>query len=98
MRWSIPSSYFPGGVRTQGASVQVFAPGTNYYDYWTQVDIALRRIFRFGNVEASVQADIYNLMNSAVVDDELDSYGGSYGRPTRLLQGRLLRTAFQVKW
>ena len=30
MRWGIPSSYFPGGARTQGATVQVFAPGTNY--------------------------------------------------------------------
>ena len=98
LRWSIPTSYFPGGTRTQGATVQVFAPGTNYYDYWTQVDIALRRIFRFGNYETSVQADIYNLMNSAVVVDETDSYGGSWGRPTRLLQGRLLRLAFQVKW
>ena len=98
MRWGIPSSYFPGGVRTQGATVQVFAPGTNYYDYWTQVDIAFRKILRFGGLESSVQADIYNLMNSAVVVDENDSYGGSFARPTRLLQGRLLRMAFQVKW
>lgn len=29
---------------------------------------------------------------------ETDSYGGSFGEPTRLLQGRLLRLAFQVKW
>ena len=98
MRWGIPSSYFPGGLRTQGATVQVFAPGTNYYDYWTQVDIAFRKILRFGDLESSVQADIYNLMNSAVVVDENDSYGGSFARPTRLLQGRLLRLAFQVKW
>ena len=98
MRWGIPSSYFPGGVRTQGATVQVFAPGTNYYDYWTQVDIAFRKILRFGGLESSVQADVYNLMNSAVVVDENDSYGGSFARPTRLLQGRLLRMAFQVKW
>ena len=98
LRWGIPSSYFPGGVRTQGATAQVFAPGSNYYDYWTQVDIALRRIFRFGSYETSVQADIYNLMNSAVVVDENDSYGSAWGRPTRLLQGRLLRLAFQVKW
>ena len=98
MRWSVPSSAFPGGVRTRSASVQLFAPGTNYLDYWTQVDVALRKILRFGNYESSVQADIYNLMNSAVVVDETDSYGRNFGRPTRLLQGRLLRLAFQVKW
>ena len=98
LTWSVPSSYFPGGVRTRGATVQLFQPGTNFLPYWTQVDIALRRIFRFGGVESSVQADIYNLMNKAVVVDETKSYGGSWGRPTRLLQGRLLRMAFQVNW
>ena len=98
LRWSIPSGYFPGGVRTQGATVQVFEPGTNYYDYWTQVDIAFRKILRFGNYESSVQLDLYNLMNSAAIVDENDSYGGSWGLPTRLLQGRLARLAFQVKW
>ena len=59
LTWSVPSSYFPGGVRTRGATVQLFQPGTNFLPYWTQVDIALRRIFRFGGVESSVQADIY---------------------------------------
>jgi hypothetical protein len=98
LRWTIPASYYPDGQRTIGSPIQLFAPGTNYFDYWTQVDIAIRKIFRFGGLESSVQADLYNLMNAAVVVDETESYGGSWGRPTRLLQGRLLRMAFQVKW
>ena len=98
LRWSVPSSYYPGGNRTTGSSIQLFAPGTNFFEYWTQVDIALRKIFRFGGYESSAQMDIYNLMNAATVVDEIDSYGSSFGRPTRLLQGRILRTAFQIKW
>ncbi len=97
-RWSVPSSYFPNGQRTQGTTVQLFSPGTNYFDYWTQIDIAIRKLFRFGGYESSVQMDIYNLMNAASIVDENDAYGSSYGRPTRLLQGRLARLAFQIKW
>ena len=98
LTWSVPNAYIPHGAPTARPTVQLFQPGTNYLPYWTQVDIALRRIFRFGGLESSVQADIYNLMNSAVVVDETEGYGGSWGRPTRLLQGRLLRMAFQVNW
>ena len=98
LTWSVPNAFIPHGAPTARPTVQLFQPGTNYLPYWTQVDIALRRIFRFGGLESSVQADIYNLMNAAVVVDETESYGGSWGRPTRLLQGRLLRMAFQVKW
>ena len=97
-RWSVPSSYFPNGQRMQGTTVQLFSPGTNYFDYWTQVDIAIRKLFRFGGYESSVQMDIYNLMNAASVVDEIDTYGSAYGRPTRLLQGRIARLAFQIKW
>ena len=98
LRWTIPASYYPDGQRTIGSSIQLFAPGTNYFDYWTQVDIAIRRIFRVGNYEYSAQADIYNLMNASAIVDENDGYGSGYARPSRLLQGRLLRIALQMKW
>ncbi|MXZ71231.1 MAG: TonB-dependent receptor, partial [Acidobacteria bacterium] len=98
LTWSVPSSYFPGGTRTRGATVQLFQPGTNFLPYWTQVDVSLRRLFRFNNIQASVQADLYNALNAAVQTDETESYGGAWGRPTRLLQGRILRTAFQLNW
>ena len=98
LTWSVPTSYFPGGTRTRGATVQLFQPGTNFLPYWTQVDVSLRRLFRFNNIQASVQADLYNALNAAVQTDEIEGYGGAWGRPTRLLQGRILRTAFQLNW
>jgi len=76
----------------------LFQPGTNFLPYWTQVDVSLRRLFRFNNIQASVQADLYNALNAAVQTDEVETYGGAWGRPTRLLQGRILRTAFQLNW
>ena len=98
LRWTIPAGYYPNGQRTTSSAIQLFAPGTNYFDYWTQVDIAIRRIFRVGNYEYSAQADIYNLMNASAIVDENDGYGSGYARPSRLLQGRLLRIALQMKW
>ena len=97
LSWTVPASLYPDG-RTAASAIPLLVPGTNFFDYWTQVDIALRKIIRFGNYETSVQADIYNLMNASVIVDENDAYGSGYARPSRLLQGRLLRLALQLKW
>ncbi len=96
--WSVPNAYIPHGSPTRRPTVVLYEPGTNFLPYWTQVDMAIRKIFRFGGFQSSVQADIYNLLNAAVQVDESEGYGGALGRPTRLLQGRLLRTAFQLNW
>ena len=98
MRWTITDAYYPGGNLTDNQGVQMFAPGTHYFGYWTQVDFAIRRLFRVGNWEYSAQLDIYNALNASAIIDEADSYGSGYATPTRLLQGRLARLAFQVKW
>ena len=96
MRWTITSDNYP--ELTDPQTVQLFAPGTNYLGYWTQVDIALRKLFRIGGYEYSAQLDVYNLFNAYAIIRETDSYGSGYARPSRLLQGRLARVAFQMKW
>ena len=58
MRWTVTDAYYPGGDLTDNQSVQLFVPGTNYFGYWTQVDLALRKIFRIGTYEYSAQLDI----------------------------------------
>ena len=98
MRWTVTDGYYPGGNLTDNQAVQMFEPGTNYFGYWTQVDFAIRRIFRIGNYEYSAQLDIYNALNASAIIAENGSYGSGYATPTRLLQGRLARLAFQVKW
>ena len=98
VRWQIPASYYPGGQRTESTSVQLRAPGTDYFEYWTQLDIALRKIFRIGGTEYSGQFDIYNLMNNNSVLSDNDTYGSALFTPTSVLQGRMMRLALQVKW
>ena len=98
VRWQIPASYYPGGQRTEAREVQLRAPGTDYFEYWTQVDIAIRKIFRIGDIEYSGQMDIYNLMNNNSVLSDNDTYGSALFTPTSVLQGRMMRLALQVKW
>ena len=98
VRWTIPASYFPGEARTQSETVQLRAPGTDYFEYWTQVDVNLQKIFRIGNYEYSGGIDVYNLMNNNSILTDNDTYGSALGTPTAVLQGRLMRLSLQVKW
>jgi hypothetical protein len=98
VNWVVPLSAFPGGQRTLATTVDLLQPGTDFLRRWNQVDIAIRKLFRFGRYESAVQADIYNLNNSSIVLTEIEAFGSSLGRPQTILQGRLLRLAFQMKW
>ena len=106
-QWIIPSSLFPGGSSVFSSSqrtVQLLEPGSQYFERWNQVDIAIRKIFRFGSYQSSVQADIYNLFNGNAILSDNDTVGSgvvqssSFQTPTTILQGRLVRLAFQTSW
>ena len=98
IRWNIPASLFPGGQRTSSTTVKLDQPGTSYAEYWTQVDVQLRKVFRIGRFEYSGQAEIYNLLNNNTVTRQNFNYGSSLFRPSRILQGRILRLALQAHW
>ena len=42
--------------------------------------------------------DIYNLLNANSVLSDLDEFGAALGTPTTILQGRLMRLAWQMSW
>jgi hypothetical protein len=98
VRWNIPASYYPGEQRTISSTVQLRPPGSDYFEYWTQVDVNLQKIFRIGNYEYSGGIDVYNLMNNNSILSDNDTYGAGLSTPTSVLQGRLMRLSLQVKW
>ena len=63
-----------------------------------QWDFGVRKIFRVHNVQYSAQADIFNLNNSSRVSAETQALVPSLGRPTAILQPRLLRLAVQMRF
>jgi hypothetical protein len=79
-------------------TVPLIAPGERLYPRHNQLDMSFRKLFRVRNVQWSAQADIFNLNNSSRVSAETQTYGPSLGRPTAILQPRLLRLAAQMRF
>jgi hypothetical protein len=79
-------------------TVPLIAPGERLYPRHNQLDMGFRKIFRVRNVQWSAQADIFNLNNSSRVSAETQAFGPSLGRPTAILQPRLLRLAAQMRF
>ena len=96
--WDIPASVFPGGQRTVAVSTRLTPPGTKYLERWNQVDIAVKKSFRFSKYSLTTQLDFYNVLNSAVVTTQIPTFGPSLDFPQTILQGRLPRLVAQIKW
>jgi hypothetical protein len=96
--WNVPASAFPGGQRTAVTLVRLNEPGTLYYPRWNQLDVAIKKSFRFAGYQFTAQADVYNALNGSNVTTETQTYGPQLGRPNTILQGRLLRLVTQIRW
>jgi hypothetical protein len=97
VNWAVPANLFPGG-RTQSVTVNLVPPGSKYLERWNQLDLSVRRVFRFGKVRIDGALDIFNALNSNVVLTENQNFGSTLGQPQAILQGRLLRISNQIKF
>ena len=66
----------------------------------TQVDFSASKAFNFNRFRVSPKMDVFNAFNS---DDYQNvqtlQYGAAaYGRPTTILQGRIVRVGADVSW
>ena len=98
VNWTPAASVFPNAQRTQPVTVPLIPPGTEYGDRWNQVDIGGKKIVRIGRTEFQGAVDVFNALNSSAVLTQLQVYGPTLGRPTAVLQGRLLRLSGTVKF
>jgi hypothetical protein len=88
---------FPGG-RTNTETIILSEPGSLHYPRYNQVDLNLKKNFRFGPKTFSGQIDFFNLLNGNAIFARQDVVGNSLGNVTTILQGRLIRLAFQMKF
>jgi hypothetical protein len=79
-------------------TVALQAPGTDYYGRQNQLDLGIRKLFRFGRYQYSGQVDIFNTFNNGYVKTETRTWGTSLGVPTSNLQPRTLRLAVQMRF
>ena len=81
-------------------NVPLTAPNTVLSPRTTQVDFSASKAFHFGRMRVSPKMDVFNAFNS---DDYQNvqtlQYGTlTYGRPTTILQGRIVRVGADVSW
>jgi len=95
--WEPPANAFPGG-RTRTETLTLNEPGSLYYPRYNQVDFNVRKTFRAGRKTFSGQVDWFNLLNGNAVFSRVSGVGASLGQIQTILQGRLTRIAFQMKW
>jgi hypothetical protein len=58
----------------------------------------MKKNFRYGSKTFSGQIDFFNLLNGNAIFARQDAVGNSLGDVTTILQGRLIRLAFQMKF
>jgi len=97
--WEPPASAFASvGGRTRTETITVNEPGSLYYPRYNQVDFNVKKTFRAGRKTFSGQIDWFNLLNGNAVFSRNSVVGSSLGQIQTILQGRLTRLAFQMKW
>jgi hypothetical protein len=90
---------FSAGAAGQ-KTVNVMVPDTTLGDRLNQFDLRFSRIFRIGPNSVDANIDIYNAFNSDAALAYTTAYsgvnGGSWVRPTSIIQGRIIK--FGVRW
>jgi hypothetical protein len=96
--WVPGAGVFPNSQRTRSETVVLTEPGSLYYPRYNQVDFNVKKTFRAGRKTFSGQVDWFNLLNGNAVFTRNSQVGASLGQIQTILQGRLTRLAFQMKW
>ena len=81
-------------------TVNLVEPSTLYGDRIRQLDVAAKKILRFGNTRTTVGVDIYNVLNSNVTLTYNNAFvpGGAWLTPTEIMTGRVVRLNAEFTW
>jgi hypothetical protein len=86
------------GLTQTSLIVPLIEPGSKIQERWTQLDLGLRRVFRFAGKELHGSVQVFNATNSSSVLAQNQTFGSSLGRPTATLQPRVVRVSAQFKF
>jgi carboxypeptidase family protein/TonB-dependent receptor-like protein len=95
--WTPAAGLFPGG-RTNSETLVLSKPGSLFYPRYNQLDLNVKKNFRVGRKTFSGQMDLFNALNGNAIFTRNNSIGSSLGQVTSILQGRIVRLAFQMKF
>jgi Carboxypeptidase regulatory-like domain/TonB-dependent Receptor Plug Domain len=95
--YTVPAGLFPGG-QTNSEVLILNKPGSLFYPRFNQLDLNIKKNFRAGRKTFSLQLDAFNALNGAAVFTRNNTIGNSLGQVTAILQGRILRLGFQMRF
>ena len=73
------------------AIINVIQPGTVYGDRLNQIDFRATKIFNVGKGKLEANFDVYNLGNSDAILTQNNTFGGTWTRPTAVIQPRFVK-------
>ncbi len=91
------ANLFPGG-RTNSESLILNKPGSLFQPRYNQLDLNFKKLFRAGRKTYSAQFDMFNALNGNAIFTTNNTIGASLGQVNTILQGRIVRLAFQMKF
>jgi len=90
---------FSAGANGQ-KTVNAFDANTTYSDRLNQLDLRFSKIFKIGRSSLDANFDVYNSFNSDAILALTTGYsgvnGGTWLRPTSIIQGRIFKLG--VRW
>jgi hypothetical protein len=95
--YNVPAALFPGG-QNNPESIILNPPGSLRYPRYNQVDLNVKKNFRVGRKTFSGQIDLFNALNQNSIWARNSSIGTSLGQVQQILQGRIMRLAFQMRF
>jgi hypothetical protein len=79
-------------------TVNLIEPNTDFRDRINNLDLRVSRTFRFGRYRFQGFADIFNALNAGTVTSVTSTFGGSWLRPTGIMEARYVRLGGQFNF
>jgi hypothetical protein len=102
--WNAPAALVsaalgrPAAVAGTTVPIDLIAPGEVWGDRINEVDLALKKVLRFGGTKTAIGVDIFNLLNSNAVLTYNQTFipGGAWLAPQSVMTPRFVKIAAQI--
>jgi hypothetical protein len=98
LNYLVNKAIAPGLIQSQ-VTVPLVAPGgSSYFNRLSQLDLRVAKSVRIARVDLQGALDVFNTLNASTVFNQIQTFGSALGRPTDVIQGRVLRFGAQLKF
>jgi hypothetical protein len=80
------------------ATIPLIAPGTMFGDRLNQLDFRVSKIVNIGRYRIQGNFDLFNALNASTILAQNNTFGSAWQRPTRVLQGRMIKIGGQLNF